>query len=112
MTRQILAVFLSVILVVTSGAMTAARGDAQSGTLMVICTGSGFTAVVLDENGEPVETRQVCPDCALGALAGLPPGLFTLAPVLPVGKAFVDAGHPAQTSEFTGPVLPRGPPSA
>lgn len=111
MTRQILAAFLSVILVMTSGAMTAARGNAQTGTLMVICTGSGFTAVVLDENGDPVETRQVCPDCALSALTGLPPVPFALAPVLPARQIFADAWQPAQTSEFTGPILPRGPPT-
>ena len=112
MERQLFAMILSVILVVTGGAMTAARGHAQSGTLMVICTGSGITAVVLDENGDPVETRQVCPDCALGTLTGLLPVLFTLLPEPPSREAQVDTARKAQANVFIGPVLPRGPPAA
>ena len=112
MGRQFLAALLTLVMIMTSGAMTAARGSAQPGTFMVICTGSGLTAVVLDENGEPVETQQVCPDCTLNALAGIPPVPFTLAPERTARQVFLNAEHPALANDFTGPVLPRGPPLA
>ncbi len=96
----------------TAGAMTAARGSAQSGTAMVICTGSGVSVVVLDENGEPVEVRQVCPDCAVGALTGLAPVSFVLAAEPCSRMVHLGTDHFALTNDFTGPVLPRGPPLA
>jgi hypothetical protein len=112
MARQIFAVLLSLVLVTTGGAMTSARESVPAGTLMVICTGFGIATVVLDEDGAPTEARQVCPDCALGTLTGLPPVHFTLAAEPPASHFFVDAVHPALTRDFNGPVLPRGPPFA
>jgi hypothetical protein len=64
--RPLSALLLSLTLVVTAGAMGAARGQAQVAGQIVICTGQGVVTVSVDENGAPTGPAHICPDCALG----------------------------------------------
>lgn len=99
-------------------------GALQKGKLeIVICTGTGFQTLSLDENGNPLPADNSTPTdhidkfkCPFGGAAfkpvAMPAVLFVAAPVLarpPVGQATAAAVRRAQ---FTGPVLgPRAPPA-
>jgi hypothetical protein len=70
--KPILALIFAVLLIATSGAMASARGMAQDATgQMVLCTGAGVTAVLMDAEGQPLGALHYCPDCALSSLAVL-----------------------------------------
>ena len=56
---------LIVTLVVTSGAMAAARGQAGPAGSIEICHGATITVVYIDATGQPVEQVHLCPDYAL-----------------------------------------------
>lgn len=57
------ALFLSAVLVLTSITFAAARGGSHdTGTNMVICTGTGLIVLSIGEDGEPVEKMLLCPD--------------------------------------------------
>jgi len=63
MIRLFNALFLSVVLVLTSINFAHARGGhSGNSTDMVICTGTGLIILSIDENGQPVEKMVVCPD--------------------------------------------------
>ncbi len=67
--RSLIAVFLSLLILVTSGAMASARGQMRDATgAVVLCLGGVSATVMVDRNGEPVEPAHICPDCALAAL--------------------------------------------
>lgn len=70
--RPIAAFVLAFVLLVTSQSMAVARGTMVDATgTMVLCTGTGPITVLMDENGEPIGPRHICPDCALSVIAGL-----------------------------------------
>lgn len=72
LTRPIAAFVLAFLLLVTSQSMAVARGTMVDATgTMVLCTGTGPITVLMDENGEPIGPRHICPDCALSVIAGL-----------------------------------------
>jgi len=66
--RMISAIFLALTLAVTSVSFAVARGHAPASHAMEICVGYSMVVVWVDENGNPVEERQICPD-ALSFLA-------------------------------------------
>ncbi len=66
--RPLVALCLSLMLVLTSGAMAVARGQATASGSVVLCTGSGPVAVQVDAEGQPVGPVHICPDCALSLL--------------------------------------------
>lgn len=80
--RPFLALFLSLVLLATSGAMAAARGQSMAAAQIVLCTGTGPLAVAVDANGEPIGPVHICPDCALTLLAAVdvPAASATFAP--------------------------------
>ncbi|WP_299907369.1 hypothetical protein [uncultured Paracoccus sp.] len=63
-----LILILSVLL--TGHALAAARGQAQIGERLVLCTGHAVV-VVYGPDGAPVESPYFCPDMALALLAAL-----------------------------------------
>lgn len=70
--RPIAAFVLAFLLLVTSQSMAVARGTMVDATgTMVLCTGTGPITVLMDETGEPIGPRHICPDCALSVIAGL-----------------------------------------
>lgn len=71
--RSLLAIALSCVLVLTGGAMAAARGQAGPAGQMVICSGGAVVMVAMDADGKPVGPVHICPDCALTLLAAVVP---------------------------------------
>ena len=64
--RAFVSISLIVALVVTSGAMAVARGQSFDAVgKIILCVGHISRVVYIDQQGEPVERPQVCPDCAL-----------------------------------------------
>jgi len=108
--RLFSALFLALTLAVTSVGFAAARAHAPATHAMEICTGFSMVTVWVDENGDPVEQRHICPD-AVSFLADAdttvtaqvfePTLLGVLSPV-PL--------HGAETREELSPSA-RGPPS-
>lgn len=63
MIKSLAAIFLSLILAVTSIGFATARGqNPDVGTDMVICTGVGMVVMKIGPDGKPVEETVVCPD--------------------------------------------------
>lgn len=85
--RPLFAWFLVAVIVATSGAMAAARGQAAISGQMVLCTGTGPVTVNVDAEGQPVGPAHFCPDCALSLLAAVPlaaPSVFFAPRAVPV----------------------------
>lgn len=74
MLRAIFAICLTLVLVLTSGAMAIARGQmaASPAMTLVICVGEGTETLRLDADGNPIPATHHCPDCTLVGLAALP----------------------------------------
>ncbi len=65
----------------------------MAGTLdMVICTGNGMITISMDGNGDPVETRETCPDC-----------IMTLAVPVPSSVALPQIASSVHTVQWTAP---------
>lgn len=80
--RSAFAVFLTLVLFVTSVAFGAARGQARVAGQVVLCLGGAAVSVAVDQDGQPVGTVHLCPDCALGSLAAIAlPGAAAPVPV-------------------------------
>ena len=63
MIKSFQALFLSLVLAVTSIGFAVARGqNPDVGTDMVICTGVGMIVMKIGPDGKPVEETVVCPD--------------------------------------------------
>ena len=63
--QRLIASLMVACLLVTSGAMAVARSQAETGTLMVICSSHGYATIQIDQGGTPIERQVVCPDCVL-----------------------------------------------
>ncbi len=111
MARGISALFLSLVLALTSLSMAVARGQGRqiAGEEIVICTGVGITTITVDANGNPVKTIHMCPDAMMQMAAAFQ------APVMPIPcKAKFVRQRPANArhaalQEALSP-LARGPP--
>lgn len=69
--RPILALLLSALLAVTSVTLAAARGQTRIAGAVVLCSGALYVAGATDEDGNPVAPPHLCPDMALGLIAGM-----------------------------------------
>ncbi len=65
MIRSYLALALALVLALTGHSMAVARGMPNAVGKIVLCTGTGPIAVLVDEGGQPVGQPHICPDCAL-----------------------------------------------
>ncbi|WP_297772364.1 hypothetical protein [uncultured Roseovarius sp.] len=68
MTRPspILALGLCLLMALTSQSLAVARGVEQPVGQIVLCTGTGPTAVPVDRHGQPLAMPHVCPECLPG----------------------------------------------
>ncbi|MGV6810625.1 MAG: hypothetical protein ACWA47_00130 [Brevirhabdus sp.] len=91
--RTVSAAFLALMLAVTSYGFASARAHAPASHAMEICTGFSMVTIWVDEDGEPVEERHICPDAIsflvdAGAPVAAPefePNLLgVIAPVAPI----------------------------
>lgn len=78
---------LALLMILTSTAMAMGQMRAAADGEMVLCTGHGPRIVPVDQNGQPVEPKVVCPDCLLDASAQL--GAATSF-IIPTTVALVD----------------------
>lgn len=69
--RQGTFVLLLLLVVFTSMALAAARGQAPAVGTLVICTGTGPIHILVDENGQPTGGLMVCPDYAVAFFADI-----------------------------------------
>lgn len=69
--RALIALFLGLVLAVSSVTAAVARAEMAGAVEMVVCAGEGTGTVTLDPSGQPVMAHH-CPDCtaAQAALAG------------------------------------------
>lgn len=80
--RHTLALFLALMLSVTSVGFAQARHQAMGAESFVICTGYGLVQISIDANGNPVERTVPCPDCVVTTLALVAQPIYiTAAPV-------------------------------
>lgn len=110
MMRLLSALFLSVVLAVTSVLLAVARGQPAGVADMVICSDGAAVTVRIDAQGNPVAARHHCPDCltaiaTAGAAPHAPLGTQVLwARVAPPSAVKAIAIHPVRAAP------PRGPP--
>lgn len=111
--RFLLSACLALSLSIAGQAVAASKGTNPVTGVMTLCIGQGVVVVFTDENGQPVSTPHLCPDCALALLAGLAPPDASLA-IPSAGCRVATAAAGAQTVGQTAPafILPRGPPVA
>lgn len=69
----ILAALMALILALTGQTMAVARGATGPAGSMVLCTGTGPITVLVDEQGQPIGPRHICPDCSLSLFSSLGP---------------------------------------
>lgn len=109
--RPLAGLLLALVLSLTGQTMAVARGAAPAVGVMVLCTGAGPRAVLVDESGAPTGPRHLCPDCALSLLVAAPDS-----PATPLVRAYarLDPIAPAP-GRAAKPSLPvpsaRGPPA-
>lgn len=104
---------ISLVLVLVAGSVAMASASRSSGEV-VICTGYGLTTIVLDADGNPVESLPIlCPDCVPG-LAALTDTMVILSEtpgtLTPVRYARIDL--PMPKPEAPGLRRSRAPPVA
>lgn len=78
--RYLLALMLALMLSGTSITMAVARGQAQGGMIVTLCSANGLETLVLDAQGNPVPARHICPYCIIGA--AVLPDIGTQLPVV------------------------------
>lgn len=109
--KPILAVFLALMLGVTSITLAAARGRAPAVAEIVICSGFALQTIPVDATGKPTGKAHICPDAVTAfALIALP------APELPPRKTVVLAalrvpGAPAGAEVARPRATARDPPA-
>lgn len=111
MTRALLSILLSLVLVLTSHSAAVARGSNVAVDHFVICAGSVVTVVYVDADGQPTEATHLCPDYALHVLEAVSPP-SVLPDLLSRPREAVAPGH--GTTAWTQHLhcyQSRGPPS-
>lgn len=61
------ALMLALVLICTSITMAVARGQAEGGMVVTLCSTEGAQTVVVDAQGNPVPAAHICPYCIIGA---------------------------------------------
>lgn len=108
--RSLTGVLLALMLAVTSYGFATARAHAPASHAMEICTGFSMVTIWVDENGDPVEERQICPDAVsfladTDQIATAPLATPTLIAVLAI------IAHPVFDTRHELSPSARGPPS-
>ena len=98
--RRGLSLTLILVLIVTSGAMAAARGQSGGTGSMIICAGQGPVVVTVDADGQPVDAAHICPDCALGLFAAAAAAMADT--VRPTGHTLLEWSAEPATHRTTG----------
>lgn len=110
--RTLSALLLALVLAATSMTMAVARGQAQAGLPVVICSDGAVHTIYVDGDGQPVDRSHHCPYCILAN------GLL---PTVAVDPAPLRVARPLFVLPAIAPVLPgnggmpppaRGPPSS
>lgn len=73
--RAMIAFTLSFVLALSGAVLASAKGASHDvGMEIVICSGVGMTTITVGPDGQPVETKEVCPDgySTLGATFTVP----------------------------------------
>lgn len=70
MTRPVLSLLLSALVLMTSISTAMARGAAPAADSLVICSAHGFEVIYLDAEGNETRAPHLCPDCLMH-LSGL-----------------------------------------
>lgn len=73
--RIVIALSLSLMLALSGAILAGAKGASHDiGMEVVICSGVGMTTITIGPDGEPIETKEVCPDghSTFGATFALP----------------------------------------
>ncbi len=110
MLRLINALFLSLMLALTSYSMAVARGQSPDiGTDMVICTGVGMVTITIGPDGEPVEATHICPDAMSIFAATMTPHDIPAQPTALQWRVMVPDAALTQPQETLSPSA-RGPP--
>lgn len=73
MTRICSAVFLALMLCLTTAAMAVARAEMSLFGSVTFCHGNTIIAVLLGPDGRPMSDQPICPDCTIGTLANSEP---------------------------------------
>lgn len=108
--RIYLALGLSLLVLLTGQGMASTRGMNAAVGHMVICTGTGPVAVMVDEDGQPTQAPAFCPDYAMSLLGAVLPDVVA---VQPLGRQALPAPVAARTalvSHMPLCALARGPP--
>lgn len=108
--RPLFSLMLALVLMATSVTMAVARGQAVSGTEVVICSGYGMTTIEIDAEGNPIGPVHSCPDCLAGVLATLPPDLPLIQRPAAISRALHDLRVAHLPSHDEAPPRARGPP--
>ena len=111
-TRSYLALALAFVLILTGQSMALARTAPGPDGQIVLCTGTGPVAVLVDDQGQPVGPSHICPDCALSLFQAL----AETAPEIAAPTSWLRA-HPVEFtlvfhSPAPRPAVARGPPQA
>ena len=101
---------LAGVIVLTAQSAALARTMPDASGQMVICTGTGPMVVLFDENGDPLETPQICPDCVMSLLAALDTDNFGFAPLGRWGLQQEHAGQSLRRHMRLGTPNARAPP--
>ena len=113
MMRAFFALFLSLMLALTSHSVAVAKGAPAAVDQMVICTGHGATVVYTDAEGQPTTAPHLCPNCVMHLDEGVLP-VFGASPialsVVRRGTVLIDTSAIASKTTQSPPA--RGPPGA
>jgi len=108
--QPLIAIALAALLALTGHSMAQARSAPGPDGHMILCTGTGPLAVLVDANGQPAGPAHICPDCAMS--------LFQIAMDAGPDMAAPTAWIKAQAVEFklifhtpeARPAMARSPP--
>ena len=108
--QPLIAIALTALLALTGHSTAQARSAPGPDGNMILCTGTGPQAVLVDADGQPMGPAHICPDCAMSlfqAMADAGPDMA--APTAWIKAQAVDVTLIFHTPE-AGTAVARGPP--
>jgi hypothetical protein len=109
--RSGLGVVLAVAMAVSGLSAAFARGQASPAGSLVICRGLTVVTVLVDAEGQPVETQHVCPDAVLALFADPGDNQSQEARALVWTPVVWDVARSQGRAEPTRTAQARGPPT-
>ena len=109
--RSLFALFMALIVALSSVTMASARHQARAADQLTLCTGIGMVVIAVDDRGNPTGPMLPCPDCTPPLLAldtgavRLPGPMLRLVPLAHALRA-----QTAPAPEAPGFHWSRGPP--